>query len=71
MSLVLHLKENLLKALFSLIKVTLLYGVKLGLGTLLTLCAIGIVFLKILPVKLWSGGRGWRLKEVEEKTLPN
>lgn len=71
MSLVLHLKENLLEALFSLIKVTLLYWVKLGLGTLLTLCAIGIVFLKVLPVKLWSGGRGWRLKEVEEKTLPN
>lgn len=41
LSLVLHLKENLLEALFSLIKVTLLYWAKLGLGTLITLCAIG------------------------------
>lgn len=55
-SLALHLKELILEALFSLIKVTLLYCVKLGLGTLIILYAIGNRFLIVL-VKLWNGGR--------------
>lgn len=40
-SLVLHLKENLLEALFPLRKDTLLCYVKLGLGALIILSAIG------------------------------
>lgn len=38
-------------------KVTLLYSVKLGLGTLIILCAVGNRFLVVLLVKLWNGGR--------------
>lgn len=38
-SLALHLKENILEALFSLMKATL--PMKPGLGTLIVLCAIG------------------------------
>lgn len=56
-SLALHLKECILEALFSLIKVTLLYCVKLGLGSLIIVYAIGNRFLIVLLVKLWNGGR--------------
>lgn len=57
-SLCLHLKENPLEAQFSLIKVTLIYWIKLGLGTLITSCAIGSSVPEGSPSEAVEWGKG-------------